>query len=138
MIVAYYSANTGRVNCVSLLDSGENPRRPNPGEGRIDIDQKILDAWQQQWRGGGDRDPIQEFISSKTGLVPTDDRYVIVQNGVVVDWIGNADPALGHLDGVPQGATVVQEAIADKGWTYDGQTFTKPAEVTTKGAALGP
>lgn len=93
------------------------------------IDAALFDAWLAQWRAEGDHDPIQDFISEKTGLVPKNDRYAVVLGGLVVDWIGSADPLLGHFSAKAAeypGAQFIASDTAGVGWTYDGQKFTAP------------
>lgn len=142
MIVVFYCLATGIRVLVTQLDPGESPRQPRPGEGRMDIDQAVFDAWLTQWKGPGDRHPIQEYINSKTGMTPTL-QYAIVQGGVVVNVMGDISPIL-HADNIAREVAAVPGAQAipcvgvAPGATYLNGVFTNLQDpVTVKGVSLG-
>lgn len=142
MIVVFYSLTTGWHHQVSLLDKGETPRKSMPGEGVQVIDQATFDAWMLQRRIGGDRDPIQEYLNTFTGLTPQSCEYAVIENGTVVNVVGKADPALGHLDYEaatrPTAQILATPFRVAIGTTFDGQTFTNPVDpVIAKGVSLG-
>lgn len=142
MIVVFYSLATGWHHQVTLLDKGEVPRQAKPGEGVQAIDSLTFDAWMLQKRIGGDRDPIQEYLNTFTGMTPDPCEYAIVQGGTVVNVVGRADPALGHLDyelASRAGAQAIKtQAPAAIGATYQNGVITNPVDpVIAKGASLG-
>lgn len=67
---------------------------------------------------------IQARISTLTGLQPADDRYVIIDNGQIVSWIGNACEACGDFaltKTARPNAEFVKHTEADERWSYDAQ-----------------
>lgn len=134
MIYVYYSLATKWRHQLGRLAPNEGIGRfPLPGEGKMQIDEKTYDAWVAQWKGGGDKDPIQEYINTTLGVVPAPADYAIVQNGVVVNLVGKADPALGHLDNEfrdwPGAQAVLTALPLVVGATYLNGVFTNPVEV---------
>lgn len=138
MIVVYYSATTGRAFQRTLLSENEKPRSTRPGEGILQVDQKLFDQWLSSWGKDGAHDPIQEYVSSVTGLIPSNDTYAIVQGTNVVNIVVGADPALGQLDNEfasRPGALAIPSNTAKVGATYVNGVFTNPVDVSTKQSA---
>lgn len=146
MIVAYYSTATGWHHQVTRLDPGEQPRATRAGEGMQVVDPTVFNAWLAQWKGSGDRDPIQEYLNTVTGITPQPCQYAVVQNGVVVNIMGKIDPVLHAADVArelvawPNAAAVVipgNLAVAI-GATWNVLTgFTNPIEQIITKALVG-
>lgn len=134
MIAVAYSLATGRApqRCQFDPNKGEVVRPAGPGEGILVFSEASLEKWLAQ-QPVPPTDPLQAYISQATGLIPLNDRYVVVQGTQIVDVMAGADPAMGHLDKLRQdwpGATIVAEAIADQSYTYDpiGKKFIAPVQ----------
>lgn len=138
MIVVFYSLATGWHHQVSVLDANEVPRTARPGEDVQVVEPAVFDAWRLQARTGGDRDPIQEYLNTFTGITPQPCEYAIVQGVNVVNVVGKCDPALGHLDNElasrPGAIAVLTVAPAAIGAVYDPllKTITNPVQAVLK------
>lgn len=122
-----YSVSTGRRRAV-IVGSPTNPVLTD-GLGVL----KVSDEHYQELgkKFTGTNDPLQDYITQQTGLVPVDDRYAVVDgNGKIVGAL-IADPLCG--DCIP-GHTLIRHDKADPSWTYakDVQgkdSFTAPPAV---------
>lgn len=79
-----------------------------------------------------DMHALQAEVTKRTGLVPVDDRFAVVEAGVVVGWIGNACEACGDFDSVKAERPAAEVLVSDKasvGWTFDGLDFIAPVTV---------
>lgn len=115
-----YSKNTGRIRSI-VVPENENEQhildlvKLNTGEAIIRFDTKELDK----------EEVLQEKLNKITGLVPQNDRYIIV------------DPTTNKIEGVViadekidsvSGKKMIANAEADVNWTYDksAKRYTKP------------
>lgn len=112
-----YSANTGRIRWHTGPGHTDVPQlvRLAPGEALIEIDDRLY----------GDLFALQAVVTERTGLVPQNDRHVIIDAKGVIAGVVIADPA---IDTVP-GYTLVAHVEADLGWTTTADAA--PADVTS-------
>lgn len=141
MIAAFYSQATGWVHQVGVLAAHETLRQPLAGEGVMEIPDATFKQFMAAWQGGGDIDPLQSYVNQQRGVQPVNADYAMVLGSNVVNVVGRADPALGHLVGalaefpgcvaVPtQGLPVAIGAI------FNAATgFTNPVQQVLKGAS---
>lgn len=132
MIAAAYSVATGWVHQAGIIDAGAQVRASKPGEAIVQVDQPTFDAWVQQWQSGSHAyDALQGYVNQVRGAPPVPADYAIVSGGIVVNVVGNADPALGHLDyelATNPGCLTVLTSGVVVGATYLNGVFTNPVQ----------
>lgn len=116
-----YSAATSRVRRVIIPDKDAELGSVTVGKGEavILVDRASMSVLAK----------AQSIVTAKTGVVPTNDRYVVVPSGKGVQPVTAvviADPDCGDI--VP-GADLIQHDTADVTWQYDRDkgAFVAPA-----------
>ncbi len=127
--VVIYSLATGRVRRWLVPDEdGHLLHGAIKGEGVMHVPARY----------SGNILTLQSYVTTRTGLTPAHDRYVIIDRRTTT-IVGAliADPACG--DAVP-GCDLVQHDMADGSWTvawtHDGAAFTAPPMPTYTQAQL--
>jgi hypothetical protein len=110
---AIYSIATGRVRRYSFLDSDVELANVHPGQG-----EGILLFPIGQF---GNHVAVQALVTAQTGIVPSNDRYVLIDGQGNYKGAILADVLCG--DALP-GVTLVQHATVNESWTISVQTVT--------------
>ena len=134
-IAIFYSKATGRIRWKLKPDSDaelNNVASNSAGEGVLVISQATHD----QYPNPAD---LQTYISSQTGLIPTNDRHVIVDTSIAVgpNVVGasHLDPACGDVTKV--GALqYVAHPTAVPGWRYNTGVLTAPIPLVVATPAM--
>lgn len=134
MIPVLYSKATGRVREFAI-----DPDRKTEADWQPYLRGKTSDAIGVIFAEDGELPQLQAEVTKATGIKPKDDRYAIVKDDVIVDWIGNADPACGDFDEVLKkypNAELIPHDKANEKWTIEPGTkrFIEP-EPTAEEAA---
>lgn len=108
-----YSKNTGRIRSIVVPENEKEQHildliRLNNGEALIRFDMKDF----------SNHDILQEKLNKITGLIPKDDRYVVINNKGEIESVIIADKKCG--DNVA-GKQMIKHAHATMTWTYDKQ-----------------
>src|SRR5437660_1321971 len=107
-----YSKNTGRIRWWIVPDNDNelNALNLKPGELLLKVDNSLY----------GDLFHLQDLVSQKTGLIPSNDRYAVIDSlGNVVSAI-IADPLCGDQI---TGFQLIAHDIACPGWKYISNVF---------------
>lgn len=119
MFGVVYSKTTGRIRSIIHPDSDSELNNIPVGIGEASI--KLDNA------NYLDLDTLQTFLSSITGITPSNDRYAVVDSQGVVIGAVIADIT---IDAVP-GAQLIKHPSASTGWTWSADAgFTAPLNPT--------
>lgn len=106
--VVVFSKATGRIRSIFIPDNDAQIKDLNylDGEDHIILDDKQKASLPE----------LQEIVSKQTGLIPKDDRYVVVDKSGNIAGVLLADPLCG--DKIPD-CELIAHATATTNWTYD-------------------
>lgn len=125
MFGVVFSKVTGRLRAVYKPDKDSDLDGIRLGDG-----ESLMRLADKQY---GDLPALQDLVSTQTGLIPTNDRYAIVDSRGDVKGAILADPQAG--DTIAD-ARLVASDKAVEGWTYtdaSGFTDTRPTIAPVKG-----
>ena len=128
MISVVYSQTTGRIRSVVV---------PSQANEQIICNLLAGEALQQfnMSYAKQDLNALQATLNQITGLIPSKDRYVMVDaNGNVLSACicdsacGDCDPKNYDPQGKMVGCQMIQHDTASPGWTYSNGVFTTPPD----------